>query len=53
MAERAFPDEWLVATVAMLVGAEKVAALRAQAQPTSTLWELVTAGGHATDDKLL
>ena len=53
MAERAFPDEWLVATVATLVGAEKVADLRGQAQPNTTLWELVTSRGHASDDKIL
>ena len=53
MAERAFPDEWLSSTIATLVGAETVAALRADAQPTSTLWEMVTSRGHATDDKIL
>ena len=53
MAERAFPDEWLVATVGTLVGAETIAALRAEAQPTSTLWELVTSKRLATDEKIL
>jgi len=53
MAARNFPDEWLVPTVTALTSAETVEALRAEAQPTSTLWDLVTARGHATDDKLL
>ena len=53
MAVRNFPDEWLVPTVTALASAETVEALRAEAQPTSTLWELVTAKGHATDDQLL
>ncbi len=53
MAARNFPDEWLVPTVAALVSAETVEALRAEAQPTSTLWDLVTAKKHATDDQLL
>ncbi|MFI5208358.1 MAG: ATPase, T2SS/T4P/T4SS family [Gemmatimonadales bacterium] len=53
MAARNFPDEWLVPTVTALTSAETVEALRADAQATSTLWDLVTAKGHATDDKLL
>jgi type II secretory ATPase GspE/PulE/Tfp pilus assembly ATPase PilB-like protein/CheY-like chemotaxis protein len=53
MAARNFPDEWLVPTVTALVSAETVEALRADAQPTTTLWDLVTAKGLATDDQLL
>jgi type II secretory ATPase GspE/PulE/Tfp pilus assembly ATPase PilB-like protein/ActR/RegA family two-component response regulator len=53
MAVRNFPDEWLVPTVTTLTSAETVEALRAQAEPTSTLWELVTTKRHATDDQLL
>ena len=53
VAERTFPDEWLVATVSLMLGAEAVEQLRQTAQPTSTLWELVTASGMATDDQIL
>ncbi len=53
MADRGFPDEWLVPTITQLVSAEAVAALRAEAQPTSTLWELTTSKKHATDDQIL
>ena len=53
MAERIFPDEWLVPTVTALVSAETVAELRAAAQPTSTLWDLATSKAHVTDDQLL
>ncbi|MEK7668601.1 MAG: ATPase, T2SS/T4P/T4SS family, partial [Gemmatimonadota bacterium] len=53
MAERIFPDEWLVPTVASLLGQEVLDTVRAKAQPTSTLWELLTTGGHATDDQIL
>jgi type II secretory ATPase GspE/PulE/Tfp pilus assembly ATPase PilB-like protein/ActR/RegA family two-component response regulator len=53
MAARNFPDEWLVPTVTALTSAETVEALRAEATATSTLWELVTAKKHATDDQIL
>ena len=53
MAERIFPDEWLVPTITSMLGAEVLDALRAKAQPTSTLWDLVTADRHTTDDELL
>ena len=53
MTPRNFPDEWLVPTVTALVSAETVETLRAAAQPTSTLWEMVTSKGHATDDQLI
>jgi type II secretory ATPase GspE/PulE/Tfp pilus assembly ATPase PilB-like protein len=53
VAERIFPDEWLVPTITSMLGPEMLDALRAKAQPTSTLWDLVTANGHATDDELL
>ncbi|MFI5279957.1 MAG: ATPase, T2SS/T4P/T4SS family [Gemmatimonadales bacterium] len=53
MAARNFPDEWLVPTVAALTSPETVEALRAEAQATSTLWDLVTAKKHATDEQLL
>ncbi len=53
MAARNFPDEWLVPTVTALISAETVEALRADAQPTTTLWDLVTAKGLATDEQIL
>lgn len=53
MTERAFPDEWLVATVSLMIGGDAVAQLRQSAQPTSTLWDLVTRGGLATEEQLL
>jgi type II secretory ATPase GspE/PulE/Tfp pilus assembly ATPase PilB-like protein/CheY-like chemotaxis protein len=53
VAERMFPDEWLVATVSLMLGADAVEQLRQSAQPTSTLWDLVVQGGLATEDQLL
>jgi type II secretory ATPase GspE/PulE/Tfp pilus assembly ATPase PilB-like protein/CheY-like chemotaxis protein len=53
VAERTFPDEWLVPTISLMLGAEAVERLRESAQPTSTLWELVTGGGLATDQQIL
>jgi type II secretory ATPase GspE/PulE/Tfp pilus assembly ATPase PilB-like protein/ActR/RegA family two-component response regulator len=53
VAERAFPDEWLVATVSLMLGGDTVAQLRQSAQPTSTLWDLVTQGALVTEDQLL
>jgi type II secretory ATPase GspE/PulE/Tfp pilus assembly ATPase PilB-like protein/ActR/RegA family two-component response regulator len=53
VAERVFPDEWLVTTISAMITPEAVAALRAVAEPTSTLWELTTAKGYATDDQIL
>jgi type II secretory ATPase GspE/PulE/Tfp pilus assembly ATPase PilB-like protein/ActR/RegA family two-component response regulator len=53
VAERVFPDEWLVPTISAMITPEAVAALRSAAEPTSTLWELTTAKGYATDDQIL
>ena len=53
MAERVFPDEWLVPTISGMITPEAVDALRAAAEPTSTLWELTTIKGYATDDQIL
>ena len=53
MAERLFPDEWLVPTIISMLGQEVVDALRIQAQPTSTLWDLLTSGRLATDDRII
>ncbi len=53
MAEHTFPDEWLVATVSLILGGDVVGRLRQSAQPTTTLWDLVTQGGLATEEQLL
>ena len=53
MADRVFPDEWLVPTISAMITPEAVAALRASAEPTATLWDLVTAKNYATDDQIL
>ena len=53
MAERVFPDEWLVPTVSAMITPEAVEGLRAAAEPTSTLWEMTTAKGYASDDEIL
>jgi type II secretory ATPase GspE/PulE/Tfp pilus assembly ATPase PilB-like protein/ActR/RegA family two-component response regulator len=53
VAERVFPDEWLVPTISAMITPEAVAGLRAAAEPTSTLWDLTTAKGYATDDQIL
>jgi len=53
MAERLFPDEWLVPTVSTLVPADALATIRGGAEAGKTLWELAVAGGHATDEQIL
>jgi type II secretory ATPase GspE/PulE/Tfp pilus assembly ATPase PilB-like protein/ActR/RegA family two-component response regulator len=53
VAERYFPDEWLVPTVTTLLGPELIGQLRAGAQSTSSLWDLIVSGKHATDDQIL
>ena len=53
MAERVFSDEWLVPTISGMITPEAVGALRASAEPTATLWDLVTSKGYASDDQIL
>ena len=53
MAERVFADEWLVPTISGMITPEAVGALRASAEPTATLWDLVTSKGYASDDQIL
>jgi type II secretory ATPase GspE/PulE/Tfp pilus assembly ATPase PilB-like protein/ActR/RegA family two-component response regulator len=53
MAPRNFPDEWLVGTVSLLVPEGTVETVRADAPPTATLWEQLTARGFATDEQIL
>jgi len=53
MAERVFPDEWMMPTITAIVAPEVVAGLRTSAGPASTLWDLVVSQGHATDDQII
>ena len=53
MAERVFPDEWLLPTIAAILPPEVVAELRALAGPTVSLWDAATSKGKATDDQIL
>jgi len=53
VAERVFPDEWLVPTISAMITPEAVAGLRASAEPTATLWDIITAKNYATDDQIL
>jgi type II secretory ATPase GspE/PulE/Tfp pilus assembly ATPase PilB-like protein/ActR/RegA family two-component response regulator len=53
VAERLFPDEWLVPTISGMITPEAVEGLRNAAEPTSSLWELVTSKGYSTDEQIL
>ena len=53
MAERYFPDEWLVPTLTTALSPEVVAELRALAGPSASLWELAVNKGKATDDQIV
>ena len=53
MAERYFPDEWLVPTVTTLLGPDLIGRMRAEGQPTTSLWDLIVSAKHATDDQIL
>jgi type II secretory ATPase GspE/PulE/Tfp pilus assembly ATPase PilB-like protein/ActR/RegA family two-component response regulator len=53
VAERLFPDEWLVPTISAMITPEAVEALRNAAEPTSSLWELVTSKGYSSDEQIL
>jgi type II secretory ATPase GspE/PulE/Tfp pilus assembly ATPase PilB-like protein/ActR/RegA family two-component response regulator len=53
VAERLFPDEWLVPTISGMITPEAVEGLRNAAEPTSSLWELVTSKGYTTDEQIL
>ncbi|MGH7614714.1 MAG: ATPase, T2SS/T4P/T4SS family [Gemmatimonadales bacterium] len=52
MPETNFPDEWLVQTMEVLTP-ERLAELRAKAEPGKTLWETVVQEKVATDDEIL
>ena len=53
MAERLFPDEWLVTTVSTLLSPEVVAEIRRTGEARKPLWDLAVSGGHATDEQIL
>ena len=48
-----FPDEWLVHSLEELLTPERLAELRAKAEPTSTLWEAMVKEKVATNDQIL
>ncbi|HTR22179.1 MAG TPA: ATPase, T2SS/T4P/T4SS family [Gemmatimonadales bacterium] len=53
MPDTAFSDEWLVPTIAGLITPERLAELRASAEPGRTLWETVVAGKLTTNEAIL
>jgi type II secretory ATPase GspE/PulE/Tfp pilus assembly ATPase PilB-like protein/CheY-like chemotaxis protein len=52
MPETNFPDEWLAQSMEVLTP-ERIAELRAKAEPGKTLWETVVQEKLATDDEIL
>ena len=52
MPETNFPDEWLAQSLEVLT-AERLAELRAKAEPGKSLWEIVVREKLATDDEIL
>ena len=48
-----FPDEWLVHSLEGVLTPERLAQLRAQAGPSSTLWEVMVKEKVATNDQIL
>jgi type II secretory ATPase GspE/PulE/Tfp pilus assembly ATPase PilB-like protein/CheY-like chemotaxis protein len=52
MPETNFPDEWLVPSMEVLTP-ERLAELRAKAEPGKTLWETIVQEKLATDDEIL
>src|SRR5579884_4041243 len=53
MADRNFPDEWLVRSLEGVVTPELLAELREKAAPGATLWETLVAQKVTTDDDIL
>ncbi|HXV90619.1 MAG TPA: GspE/PulE family protein, partial [Gemmatimonadales bacterium] len=53
MADTPFPDEWLASSLEALVTAERLAELRAKAEPSRTLWETLVAEKVTTDEHIL
>src|SRR5258708_3535025 len=53
MADRNFPDEWLVHSLEGVLTPERLVELRAKAVPQATLWETLVAHKVASDDQIL
>ncbi|HEX4574002.1 MAG TPA: type II/IV secretion system protein [Gemmatimonadales bacterium] len=53
MAEKYFPDEWLVPSLGEVLTPELLAELRGKAEPSATLWDTLVAGKIATDERIL
>jgi type II secretory ATPase GspE/PulE/Tfp pilus assembly ATPase PilB-like protein len=53
MAEKYFPDEWLVPSLGEVLTPELLAELRAKAAPSATLWDTLVAAKIATDERIL
>lgn len=50
---RTFRDEWVAPTIEMIVGAERVAAIRASKTRAESLWDLTVLEGGVTDEQIL
>jgi type II secretory ATPase GspE/PulE/Tfp pilus assembly ATPase PilB-like protein/CheY-like chemotaxis protein len=53
MAEKYFPDEWLVPSLSEVLTPELLAELRGKAAPSATLWDTLVAANIATDERIL
>ena len=53
MADTTFPDEWLATSLAGVITPELLEELRATAEPSKTLWEMIVSRRLETDDGIL
>jgi type II secretory ATPase GspE/PulE/Tfp pilus assembly ATPase PilB-like protein len=53
MPENTFPDEWLATSLEGVITPELLEELRAKAEPSRTLWEMIVSRHIATDDGIL
>ncbi|HEU5465902.1 MAG TPA: ATPase, T2SS/T4P/T4SS family [Gemmatimonadales bacterium] len=53
MPETTFPDEWLMTSLEGVITPELLEELRAKAEPSRTLWEMIVSRHIATDDGIL
>jgi len=53
MTDTPFPDEWLASSLEALITPERLAELRAKAEPSRTLWETLVAEKITTDEHIL
>ena len=53
MADTVFPDEWLAHSLEQLVSAERLAEIRAKAEPSRTLWETLLQSKIVTNEQVL